>query len=219
MFQGQLAASPGACKTLAYATEILGSSSGSLSNAGRLRMSPTIKNAVGLGPASQQEPSQSDCGRGRQPESREGRRVVTHPPRSSALLAHQSPQRGMQGSTAAPLLPTAAPGCPAAPILPPLCVLLLAPQDGEVVPVLWFQRPVPTPRGHRASLQGFGLDRQGAVPWCGPQARGVKEVLQPELCFPRDPSPKLPQRCFGVEWGPRCKEVTSSTVIQTTDGL
>lgn len=89
----------------------------SLFNPSRLRMSPAFKNAADQGPAFQQESSESDqlwqkTAAG-EPQVEQG---ATHP---RCFSAHQPMQKGMQGSTAALLLPTTAPGCPAAPILPP----------------------------------------------------------------------------------------------------
>lgn len=89
----------------------------SLFNPSRLRMSPAFKNAADQGPAFQQESSESDQlwqkAAAGEPQVEQG---VTHP---RCFSAHQPMQKGMQGSIAALLLLTTAPGCPAAPILSP----------------------------------------------------------------------------------------------------
>jgi len=111
----------------------------SLFNPSGLRMSPTFKNAADQGPVFQQESSEGDWlwqrAAAGEPRAEEG---VTHLLHFSACLAHQPMQKGMQGSTAALLLPRTAPGCLAAPIPPlhPAPPVPLMPQDSEVVPAL-----------------------------------------------------------------------------------
>lgn len=206
MFQGQLAASPGACKTLAYATEILGSSSGSLSNAGRLRMSPTIKNAVGLGLASQQEPSQSDCGRGRQPESREGRRVVTHPPRSSPF-SPTSPRR--EECRAAPR-PRSSPRLPQAAQQHryfPRCVCCSSPRrTGKWYPCCGSRGPFPHLGVTEHHFRDLGWTDKELCHGVGPRLVGLRKCCSQSCVSPETPVLNCLRGVLGLNGGPGARK-------------